>query len=167
MSAGARFVAVPADRLEAELEAIGAAVVTRGGSSAWRVQGRERVFDLTIPGGSAQIRVFTTLPVGGSEVRDCGEDAVRVCVGALEGERFRPVEKGIKILRTAPRGAEDRVGVFLGRLRGALRDAYGRARQVTPCPRCGRPMAVRRGRNGDFLGCLGYPECKGTRPLGR
>lgn len=30
----------------------------------------------------------------------------------------------------------------------------------TPCDKCGRPMAVRRGRFGTFLGCTGYPECK-------
>ncbi|MCX7635081.1 MAG: type I DNA topoisomerase, partial [Syntrophales bacterium] len=30
----------------------------------------------------------------------------------------------------------------------------------TVCDRCGRPMAIRRGRYGSFLGCTGYPECK-------
>jgi len=30
----------------------------------------------------------------------------------------------------------------------------------TPCTKCGRPMAVKRGRFGPFLGCSGYPECK-------
>jgi len=33
------------------------------------------------------------------------------------------------------------------------------------CPKCGRPMAVRSGRFGQFLACTGYPECKGTKPL--
>jgi DNA topoisomerase-1 len=28
------------------------------------------------------------------------------------------------------------------------------------CDKCGRPMAVKRGRFGQFLGCTGYPECK-------
>jgi DNA topoisomerase-1 len=37
------------------------------------------------------------------------------------------------------------------------RDAEG---TDTPCDKCGRPMAVRRGRFGSFLGCTGYPECK-------
>jgi DNA topoisomerase-1 len=30
----------------------------------------------------------------------------------------------------------------------------------TPCEKCGRPMAIKRGRFGRFLGCSGYPECK-------
>jgi DNA topoisomerase I len=28
------------------------------------------------------------------------------------------------------------------------------------CEKCGKPMAVKRGRFGTFLGCTGYPECK-------
>ena len=30
----------------------------------------------------------------------------------------------------------------------------------TICDKCGRPMAIKRGRFGRFLGCSGYPECK-------
>ena len=30
------------------------------------------------------------------------------------------------------------------------------------CPECHRPMAVKSGRNGIFLACTGYPECKHT-----
>jgi DNA topoisomerase-1 len=30
----------------------------------------------------------------------------------------------------------------------------------TSCDKCGRPMVVKRGRFGRFLGCSGYPECK-------
>jgi DNA topoisomerase-1 len=28
------------------------------------------------------------------------------------------------------------------------------------CEKCGKPMALKRGRFGAFLGCTGYPECK-------
>jgi ssDNA-binding Zn-finger/Zn-ribbon topoisomerase 1 len=34
----------------------------------------------------------------------------------------------------------------------------------TPCPECGKPMVVRRGRFGEFLGCTGYPACQGKAP---
>lgn len=30
-----------------------------------------------------------------------------------------------------------------------------------PCPQCGKPMNLRHGRFGPFLGCSNYPECKG------
>jgi DNA topoisomerase-1 len=51
------------------------------------------------------------------------------------------------------------------------RDEDGRIRPVEPeitdrtCDECGRPMQVRFGRFGKFLGCSGYPECKSVQPL--
>ncbi len=33
------------------------------------------------------------------------------------------------------------------------------------CEKCGKPMIVRWGRNGQFLACTGYPECRSTKPL--
>ncbi|MBX3026308.1 type I DNA topoisomerase [bacterium] len=35
------------------------------------------------------------------------------------------------------------------------------------CEQCGRPMQIRFGRFGKFLGCSGYPECKTTRQMVR
>jgi DNA topoisomerase I len=33
------------------------------------------------------------------------------------------------------------------------------------CEKCGRPMIIRWGRNGKFLACSGYPECRNAKPL--
>ena len=33
------------------------------------------------------------------------------------------------------------------------------------CEKCGKPMAVKRGRFGYFLACTGYPECRNTRKI--
>lgn len=33
------------------------------------------------------------------------------------------------------------------------------------CEKCGKPMALKRGRFGQFLACTGYPECKNTRKI--
>jgi DNA topoisomerase I len=33
------------------------------------------------------------------------------------------------------------------------------------CPECGKPLSIRLGRRGSFIGCTGYPECKYTRNL--
>ena len=30
------------------------------------------------------------------------------------------------------------------------------------CDECGKPMVIRNGRRGQFLGCSGYPKCKNT-----
>jgi DNA topoisomerase-1 len=34
-----------------------------------------------------------------------------------------------------------------------------------PCDECGKPMLIREGRTGKFLGCSGYPKCKTTKEL--
>ncbi len=33
------------------------------------------------------------------------------------------------------------------------------------CPDCGKPLVVRNGRRGPFLGCSGYPKCRHTEPI--
>ena len=33
------------------------------------------------------------------------------------------------------------------------------------CEKCGKPMVIRWGRNGKFLACSGFPDCKNTRPI--
>jgi ssDNA-binding Zn-finger/Zn-ribbon topoisomerase 1 len=34
-----------------------------------------------------------------------------------------------------------------------------------PCPDCGKPLVIKRGRFGEFIACSGYPECKYTRKI--
>ncbi len=33
------------------------------------------------------------------------------------------------------------------------------------CEKCGKPMVIRWGRNGKFMACSGFPECRNTKPL--
>jgi len=35
------------------------------------------------------------------------------------------------------------------------------------CEKCGKPMIIKWGRNGQFLACSGYPDCKNTKPFVR
>lgn len=35
------------------------------------------------------------------------------------------------------------------------------------CPECGKDLAIKRSRYGQFIGCTGYPECKYTQPIVR
>jgi DNA topoisomerase-1 len=57
--------------------------------------------------------------------------------------------------------------------RNFVRDPDGHIRIVErettdeTCPNCGKPMEVRYGRFGKFLGCSGYPECKTILPYER
>ena len=39
--------------------------------------------------------------------------------------------------------------------------------EVPPCPKCGGEMDVRSGPFGEFYGCIGYPDCKGTIQIKR
>jgi hypothetical protein len=162
---GSRFVAVPADRLLAELRDIGARVVEAGGTFVEGRQGREILFDVGPRGSKAVVRVYTSLALGAKEVRDCGDDAVRIVVGTVTPDRFQPLDESRKVLRTAPHGDGDRIGTFLERLRRMIRLAYDEARGVPGCTLCGLPMALRttKDKTRRFYGCTGYPACRGTR----
>jgi len=47
----------------------------------------------------------------------------------------------------------------------AVRVEARAAREDAPtCPTCDKPMKKRNSSRGEFWGCTGYPECKGTRP---
>ena len=35
------------------------------------------------------------------------------------------------------------------------------------CELCGKPMTIKRGRYGQFLGCTGYPECKNIKKMSK
>ncbi len=54
---------------------------------------------------------------------------------------------------------------------GGIREKMTQARvlardgKAPDCPECGKPMRRRKSRNGDFWGCSGYPECRGSRSV--
>ncbi|HEU4767523.1 MAG TPA: type I DNA topoisomerase, partial [Pyrinomonadaceae bacterium] len=52
---------------------------------------------------------------------------------------------------------------------GAQTDGGGPAEEAEPeaCELCGKPMQLKRGRFGPFLGCTGYPECRNIRKIGK
>lgn len=166
---GTRYVEIPAHRLLGELRAAGDGVKAKGGGYSEGQSGREIVCDMTPPGSGLTVRVFTSLAAGEESARGCGEDALRIVVGAVVPEHgWRPAAKPRRVFRTAPKdpSEEVRVGAFIERMKGHLREAYRMALSFPRCPRCNRPMAVRESKKngGTFFGCLAYPSCKGTRP---
>src|ERR1044071_1218752 len=50
---------------------------------------------------------------------------------------------------------------------GAASDGAGEEAEPEVCELCGRPMQMKRGRFGPFLGCTGYPECRNIRKIGK
>ncbi len=75
------------------------------------------------------------------------EEGKRTWTEAL-GEFYKKFKKD---LRLAERTMEDLKG-------------EGRASEEK-CEKCGRPMVIRLGRNGQFFACTGYPECDGTKDM--
>ena len=65
------------------------------------------------------------------------------------------------------------VGDFYGTLKDELEYADSKIERVKledrlsdeVCEICGKPMAIKTGRFGEFLACTGYPECKNTKPI--
>ncbi len=162
-----RFVEVPADRLLAKLTEIGQKVEGDGGRFIRRTVGREVVMDLVPPGGRAMLTIYTSLASGAEQVRDCGEDAIRLSIGVEMPTGYRTLDETQKILRTAPQDG-DRVQAFLDRFHQELRAAYLRTWNIPLCPKCSRVMAVRSSHTipeRTFYGCIGFPECDGTRPM--
>ena len=45
--------------------------------------------------------------------------------------------------------------------------ANGEEAEPETCELCGKPMQMKRGRFGPFLGCTGYPECRNIRKIGK
>ncbi|MDR0649241.1 MAG: type I DNA topoisomerase [Synergistaceae bacterium] len=67
----------------------------------------------------------------------------------------------------------DVVRDFWGGFKPVLDDVSATAERVSiapeeigePCPECGKPLVIKRGRFGEFIACSGYPECKYTRRI--
>ena len=47
------------------------------------------------------------------------------------------------------------------------RSRQRRAAEPEACDLCGKPMQLKRGRFGPFLGCTGYPECRNIRKIAK
>ncbi len=48
-----------------------------------------------------------------------------------------------------------------------IKDALHSQQHIGICPTCGNNMSVKRSKNGNFIGCDGYPECKRAYPIPR
>ena len=55
-------------------------------------------------------------------------------------------------------------GGFREKLTAARVGARAKQEDAPNCPLCEKPMKKRNSARGEFWGCTGYPECKGTRP---
>ncbi len=100
-----------------------------------------------------KLKRWTPEPEASSEVCDlCGKPMLKRWSkrGWFLGCSGYPKCKGIKSLEVSADGQ------------------LAPARQIVTdykCDVCGKPMAIRTGRYGQFLSCTGYPECKNAQPV--
>jgi len=66
----------------------------------------------------------------------------------------------------ATRDAEPQAGAN-GNASGTDGGATEEAAEPEVCELCGKPMQLKRGRFGPFLGCTGYPECRNIRKIAK
>lgn len=100
------------------------------------------------------LRVYSSI-VGG-QARECGGDAIRVSlvIKRPDGE-IRAIGKAKRV---------HRVKGWRNNLRSRIESMVKSIDSIVSCPKCGLPMALRKGSNGEFYGCTDFPNCKGTRP---
>ena len=79
----------------------------------------------------------------------------------MTGEDLKTVEALIPRLKEGG----DKAAEMVSKLTGNVRLPAARAGPIATdidCDECGKPMVIRTGRRGKFLGCSGYPKCKNT-----
>lgn len=146
----ARYVAIDREVFEAAMSKSGFAPVQIAGTS-------ELVFERPVKrytDSEFAVRVYSSIPAHSGVGRGCGEDAIRVVL------IHTPTGKGVwSATRT------HRTQGWRERMLERMREAWRAASAITRCPSCGtRPMLrrVAKGTGREFLGCVGYPTCKGT-----
>jgi DNA topoisomerase-1 len=84
-------------------------------------------------------------------------------VKKLEGADLQQVEALLPLLKEGAAKAQAMVDKIISANPAAA--ATAKATNITTdidCDECGKPMIIRNGRKGRFLGCSGYPKCKNT-----
>ena len=85
-------------------------------------------------------------------------------VAKLTGADLKQAEALIPLLNEESAKAKDLVAKVLGDNPAAAGGTPTPSRITTDidCDDCGKPMVIRKGKRGYFLGCSGYPKCKNT-----
>lgn len=89
------------------------------------------------------------------------ENIFNVKFTALMETELDKVEEGKDEWRDVVRDFYERFAKDLGQV--DVQEAKSETEIV--CDKCGKPMIERWGRNGKFLACSGYPDCKNTKPV--
>jgi hypothetical protein len=103
------------------------------------------------------LRVYSTILKGGGHSRLKGEGSIKVAmVIRMPDGTINGLCKDKRV---------HRVKGWRANLTKRVHSVIDSFCKMKPCtnPTCGLPMNLRHGSNGPFLGCTGYPNCKGTQ----
>jgi hypothetical protein len=169
MNERSKFFSVNPHNFLVTLRRIGRKIEKAGGGYGEMLVGQEKVITYYLPKPhKTNVKIFTSINSNG-EIRDCGEDAIRIVVGTALEDRFVPFST-TRIFRTAPQGTEEqREKAFLNRITEKLRSAYKEALSIPTCPKCQNPMKKREPKRNQnfkpFWGCVQFPECRATQQI--
>jgi DNA topoisomerase I len=83
-------------------------------------------------------------------------------------QKFGRFGKYLKCLNCgATRDAEPKAGADGNAAAGEASAGVSGSEEPETCDLCGKPMQLKRGRFGQFLGCTGYPECRNIRKISK
>jgi len=101
--------------------------------------------------------------------RDVSELLISYFPGVVDLRFTAHMEEELDEIAAGNRAWSPVVLEFFQPLKLALAEAENAPALMKPtdeiCELCGRPMAIKWGRFGEFLACTGYPECTHSRPL--
>jgi DNA topoisomerase-1 len=80
----------------------------------------------------------------------------------LEGAELKQVEALIPLLKEGTARSQEMIAKITGENPVAGNGQVQNVATDIDCDECGKPMVIRNGRRGKFLGCSGYPKCKNT-----
>jgi DNA topoisomerase-1 len=80
----------------------------------------------------------------------------------LAGADLAQVEALIPLLKEEGAKAQELASKITGSMPASAPTKPTNVATDIDCDECGKPMIVRQGRRGPFLGCSGYPKCKNT-----
>jgi DNA topoisomerase-1 len=80
----------------------------------------------------------------------------------LAGEELKHVESLLPALKQSAADAQALVAKVMGTANLPSNGVPANIPTDIDCDECGKPMIIRTGRRGRFLGCSGYPKCKNT-----
>ncbi|RDJ34991.1 MAG: hypothetical protein DWQ19_09155 [Crenarchaeota archaeon] len=116
----------------------------------------ERVYGKRVRQDDLQLSLRVYTGVVGKHSREAGADAIRVAL-------FMRKPSG-EIVKLGGSKRVHRVQNWRINLAKRIEDWLSYMPEHK-CDKCGMPMVVRTSKNGKFLGCSGYPNCRVTRKI--